>query len=554
MKFRTITNTFFFLSLSPLLFAQESKKQKEKTTTPASAPAPAIKPTAPAVPSLAPTVNGPMKEALTAFNEGRYVKAIEIAKPLAEKENGDALFLMGFAYESGRGVELSREKAIEFYTKAGSNQQKDATYRLAQMYLSSKEQAERDKALNLLEESAKKDPATAGRFIGEGYLKGLFTGKQDIEQAIKWWNTASEAGDIASTTALAQIYDGPEPFKDKKDPKKSIALYKKAIDLGDKGSMVALGSRLLNGDASIRDEKAGREILDKAITEKIADAYLALGDFEENVQKNIKNALLNYEKGADQKQIDCALRASDIYLEGREGVAKNETKAMEFLAKAAATGHPLGNYRYAAKLLQAPDPDNRKDEEKIATNFKAYPYILNAAKGNVTDAQNIIALFYLQGLMGVSDPAAAAGWFQLSAQSGNPVAMANLASLYEKGYGVSQNLGQAGKLYEAAARGGSSAAAAAVARLMASGMGTSRNIPQAWAWANFAIQEGSQDAKALLGEIATVATSKDIEEGTKFLEELRAEVAKARGTQSTQPEKKEQTSPEPDPTKKTEKP
>jgi TPR repeat protein len=495
-----------------------------------------------------------MKEALTAFNEGRYVKAIEIAKPLAEKENGDALFLMGFAYESGRGVELSREKAIEFYTKAGSNQQKDATYRLAQMYLSSKEQAERDKALNLLEESAKKDPATAGRFIGEGYLKGLFTGKQDIEQAIKWWNTASEAGDIASTTALAQIYDGPEPFKDKKDPKKSIALYKKAIDLGDKGSMVALGSRLLNGDASIRDEKAGREILDKAITEKIADAYLALGDFEENVQKNIKNALLNYEKGADQKQIDCALRASDIYLEGREGVAKNETKAMEFLAKAAATGHPLGNYRYAAKLLQAPDPDNRKDEEKIATNFKAYPYILNAAKGNVTDAQNIIALFYLQGLMGVSDPAAAAGWFQLSAQSGNPVAMANLASLYEKGYGVSQNLGQAGKLYEAAARGGSSAAAAAVARLMASGMGTSRNIPQAWAWANFAIQEGSQDAKALLGEIATVATSKDIEEGTKFLEELRAEVAKARGTQSTQPEKKEQTSPEPDPTKKTEKP
>jgi len=568
MKFRTFTNTFFFLSLTPFLFAQGTNKKKDKTTesapstpaAPASTPAaPASAPAAPAFPSMAPTISGPMKEALTAFNEGRFVKAIEIAKPLAEKDNGDALFLMGYAYESGRGVETSREKAIEYYKKADTNKQKDATYRLAQIYLSSKDQAERDKALTLLEETAKKDPALAGRVIGEAHLKGLFTGKQDIEQAIKWWNISSEARDIASTTALAQIYDGAEPFKDKKDPKKALELYKKAIEFGDKGSMVSVGSRLLNGDESIRDEKAGREILDKAIAEKIADAYLALGDFEENVAKNIKNALSNYEKGAEQKQIDCALRASDIYSEGTAGITKNEAKATEFLEKAAATGHPVGNYRYAAKLLQAPDPDKRKDEEKIATNIKAYPYLLNAAKGGVTDAQNNIALFYLQGLMGVADPAAAAGWFQLSAQSGNPAAMANLATLYEKGYGVGQNLGQAGKLYEAAARGGSSAAAAAVARLLVSGMGTSRNIPHGWAWANFAIQEGSQEAKTLLGEIATVATAKDIEEGTKFLEELRAEIAKARGTQTTEPEKKEpektqQPAPDADPTKKTAEP
>jgi uncharacterized protein len=573
MKFRNFTTTFFFISLTPFLLAQGGNKKKEKpaeaaTITPV---APAAEPSAPdnkpavsAFSSMAPTISGPMKEALTAFNEGRFVKAIEIAKPLAEKDNGDAMFLMGYAYESGRGVETSREKAIEYYKKADANKQKDATYRLAQIYLSSKDQPERDKALALLEEAAKKDPATAGRVLGEAHLKGLFTGKQDIEQAIKWWNTASEARDIVATTALGQIYDGAEPFKDKKDPKKAVELYKKAIEFGDKGSMVALGSRLLNGDESIRDEKAGRDILDKAIAEKIGDAYLALGDFEENVAKNLKNALTNYEKGADLKQIDCALRASDFYAEGRTGIAKSEVKATEFLQKAAATGHPAGNYRYAAKLLQAPDPDNRKDEEKIATNIKAYPYLLNAAKGGVTDAQNNIALFYLQGLMGASDPAAAAGWYQLSAQSGNPAAMANLATLYEKGFGVGQNLGQAGKLYEAAARGGSSAAAAAVARLLVSGMGTSRNIPHGWAWANFAVQEGSQEAKTLLGEIATVATAKDIEEGTKFLEELRAEIAKARGTQAAEPEKKdsekkepaktEQPAPDSDPTIKTEAP
>lgn len=473
------------------------------------------------------TVEGPMKEALEAFNEGRHVKAIDIAKPLADKGNSDAMFLLGFAHETGRGLETSREKALEFYKKAAAAGQKDATYRLALILLSSKEKAERDQGKKNLEEASVKDPANAGRILGEAYIKGMITEKPDFDQAVSWWNTASEAGDIPSILAMARLYEAKQDFPDKVDTKKALELYQKAITLGDKTAMVAAGSRLLNGDEAIRDEKEGRAMLAKAIEEKQIDAYLALGDFEESVKKDPKAALAQYELGGAAKQIDCALRAADFYLEGKhEGIAKDETKGVEWLSKAAAIGHPVGHYRYAAKLLQAPDPDNRKDEEKVAAARKAYDHLLNAAVGNIAQAQNEMALFYLSGAMGVADPSAAAGWFQRAAQAGNAVAMNNLATLYEKGYGVAQNFSQAGQLYEASARSGNPQGAASVARLMASGAGTKQNLPQAYAWANIAIQNGDKDAKSLLGEITTIATTKDIEDGKKALEELRAELAK----------------------------
>ena len=66
-------------------------------------------------PTVPADAEGPMKEALAAFNEGRHIKAIDIARRLADKGNPDALFLMGYAHETGRGLEASRDKSIEFY-------------------------------------------------------------------------------------------------------------------------------------------------------------------------------------------------------------------------------------------------------------------------------------------------------------------------------------------------------------------------------------------------------------------------------------------------------
>jgi hypothetical protein len=50
-----------------------------------------------AVPAAA---DGPAKDAMDAFKAGRHAKAVELAKPLAEQGNADALYLMGFASET----------------------------------------------------------------------------------------------------------------------------------------------------------------------------------------------------------------------------------------------------------------------------------------------------------------------------------------------------------------------------------------------------------------------------------------------------------------------
>ncbi len=51
---------------------------------------------------------GPAKAAMEAFQSGRHAKAVELATPLAEKGNAEALYLLGFAHESGKGAKYLR--------------------------------------------------------------------------------------------------------------------------------------------------------------------------------------------------------------------------------------------------------------------------------------------------------------------------------------------------------------------------------------------------------------------------------------------------------------
>ena len=91
-------------------------------------------------------VEGPAKAAMEAFQAGRHAKAVELAKPLADQGNAEALYLMGFAHESGQGAEASKDKALEYYRKAAAGKHKDAVYRLSFILLASEKEEERDQA------------------------------------------------------------------------------------------------------------------------------------------------------------------------------------------------------------------------------------------------------------------------------------------------------------------------------------------------------------------------------------------------------------------------
>jgi TPR repeat protein len=460
-------------------------------------------------------VEGPAKEAMDAFQAGRHAKAVELAKPLAEQGNAEALYLLGFAYESGQGIEASREKALEYYRKAAEGKHKDAVYRMSFILLASEKEDERDQARQALEKAAQDDPSVAARILGEAYLRGMLTPAPDPDKAVFWWKRAADAGDVLSLLLIARFYEGQFGFPELKDIKESLANYAKAAGLGNAGAMAALGSRLLSGDEKNRDEKKGREWLKKAIAAKEYSAYLALGDYEENVKKDLKAALAEYERGKDAGQIDCMLRAADFYLEGK-GVEKDEDRGKNLLVKAAEAGNPVANLRVAAALLSAEKP-------APADLMAGYGHLLAASNGGLSQAQNELGLLYLSGKLGLADGPAGVAWLTRAAQGGNAQAQNNLATLYERGLGgVQQNIENAGQLYSLAANQGHGPATFALARLINEGIGTKADPVKAWALATLAGERGEKDAEALAKEIGLKFDEKQRAAAVKELEDIKS--------------------------------
>jgi TPR repeat protein len=440
--------------------------------------------------------DGPAKAALDAFKDGRHAKAVELAKPLAETGNADALYLLGFAHETGQGADASRDKALEYYRSATSAKHKDAAYRLAFILLASEDEKERDKARETLETAAIDDVAVAGRILGEAYLRGRLTPAADPDKAVFWWKRAGDAGDVPSIMLLANFYEGQFGFPELKNHSEAISQYGKAAGLGNSGAMATMGSRLLSGDKSIRDEKKGREWLKKAIEAKEFAAYLALGDYEENVKKDLKAALAEYERGKDAGQVDCMIRAANFYIEGK-GVEKDADRGLSILRQAAEAGSPIAHFSIAAHHLSAEKPDL----------LAGYGHLVAAANGNLVEAQNELGLLYLSGKLGVADAPAGVSWLTRAAQNGNATAQNNLAAIYENGItGVPRNLENAGQLYTLAANQGHAPATLALARLLHEGIGTTPDPVKAWALASLAAERGEKEADKWVTEIGLKLT------------------------------------------------
>jgi TPR repeat protein len=457
--------------------------------------------------SLPADATGPAKAAMDAFRDGRHAKAVELAKPLADQGNADALYLLGFAHETGQGIEASREKALEYYRKAADGKQKDAAYRLSFILLASEKKEERDQARLTLENAAKDDPAVAGRILGEAYLRGLLGEKADPDKAAFWWKRAGDAGDIPSLLLIAGLYEGRFGFPEIADPAESLANYAKAAGLGNPGAMATLGSRLLNGDAKTRDEAKGREWLKKAIAAKEYSAYLALGDFEENVKKDLKAALTEYERGKDAGQVDCMLRSASFYLEGK-GVEKDAERGVTILKKAAEAGSSAAHFRLAANFLTGEKPDV----------LAGYGHLVSAANGNLAEAQNELGLFYLAGRLNAADTAAGVAWLARAAQNGSVQAQNNLATLYEGGAaGVPRNLENAVQLYNLAANQGHGPATFALARILSENKGAKPDLVKAWALASLAAERGVNEADKLISDIAAKLDEKQRSEAREQL-------------------------------------
>lgn len=454
---------------------------------------------------------GPAAKAFEAFADGRFDEAVKLAEPLANQNDADALYLMGIANETGQGVTASREKALGFYQRAAKLAHKDAPLRTSLILLSSDKYQEREDARKLLEETADKDAKVAGRILGEAWLRGLLSDNPDPNQAVTWWKKAASEGDLPSIRVLASFYEGQLGFPELNDPSEAVKFYNQAAAMGDPGSMVILGSRLLNGEKSLRNETKGMEWLNKAAEADETSAHFVIGDYQESVKKSDKAALAAYQRGADAGQPDCMVRLANFHLEGRV-VKKDESKALEILKQAAEKGSGQAQFQVAMMLLSDEKPD-------LGT---AYLNLLSAANGNLPPAQNELGLLYLGGQMGLSDPTAAVAWLTRAAKAGHAPAQNNLAALYESGSaGLQRNMQNAGELYTLAANQGHPDAILALVRLTLQNNGDEQNLIKAWAQTSLIAEQGHEGAANMVKQIAENLNEKQLEEAKKLLKELK---------------------------------
>jgi len=77
----------------------------------------------------------PKSELEKLFDAGQYEQFRRLADPLADKEQADALFLLGKAFHLGKGVEKSTDTAFDYYERAAKKNHVRAIHNLGVLFL-----------------------------------------------------------------------------------------------------------------------------------------------------------------------------------------------------------------------------------------------------------------------------------------------------------------------------------------------------------------------------------------------------------------------------------
>ncbi|MDB5803021.1 MAG: putative repeat protein [Betaproteobacteria bacterium] len=267
-----------------------------------------------------------MTGALEAFRAGDYDRALRLSRPLAAKENSQAMYLLGVMYEQGKGVERDDPTAVKWYAAAARKASNaSAQYNLARMYLDGRGVRKNEaKAREWLEVAAAQGHAESVKLLAE--LGGSAAAPNVVSSA------PAPAAPVANAAPAAPRPEPPpartpEPAKAAAAPAAPTAAtgttpVLAAYQNGDYAQALKLSQPLAG-----REDGPGMYVLGKLYEEGHGikrDDYTAVKWLAAASHK------------ANYAPAEYAL--ARMYMDGR-GVGKNQAKAKEWLGAAAAQGH-----------------------------------------------------------------------------------------------------------------------------------------------------------------------------------------------------------------------
>lgn len=192
-------------------------------------------------------------------------------------------------------------------------------------------------------------------------------------------------------------------------------------DRGDADAQFELGLRLLTGEGVKKDEKKGKEWMEKAANQKHLRAQFVMGSLYEDgvgIAKNDAKAVEWYRKAAENGFAPAQFATAMAYDLGR-GIKQDAVKATEWLEKAAEQNHPQAQTALASKYERGVGA--AKNPSKAALLY------LRAAQQDFVQAMSRLANLYYTGNGVPLDYRRAGAWYQRAAKSEDPWAANNLA-------------------------------------------------------------------------------------------------------------------------------
>lgn len=198
-----------------------------------------------------------IESALSKINNEDYAGGINILFDLANKNNPDAFYYIGYMYSNGIGVSKNNKEAFSFYMKSAELGHSMAQNNVGSFYYNGTYVNQSyKKALDWFVKSADQGNDIAMNTIAAMYLKGQGL-KQSQSEAIRWFKIAADKG---NKHALKNI----------------IAIYKNIAKQGDSGAMHNLGLVLTRVSGEDRDVESGVAWLEKAAQMGLEESQKAL--------------------------------------------------------------------------------------------------------------------------------------------------------------------------------------------------------------------------------------------------------------------------------------
>eukprot|EP00935_MAST-01C_sp_MAST-1C-sp1_P001159 g1159.t1 len=264
---------------------------------------------------------------------------------------------------------------------------------------------------------------------------------------------AAQQSDAAAQAELALMYLDGEGVQ--QDSKKAAELYTKAAEQGNTVAQKMLAGMYFGGEGVPQDKKKAAELYRQAAEQGDAEAesdLLYSSDKDDRVPQEIAKTVQWVTKAAEQSYALAQANLARMYINGNKGnVMDNGAGASRFKSRAdsMAGGDSAGGS--LKQLLARAEQDDVNAQKTLVRMYcngedgvpqdweKAAEWMTKAAEQGDAEAQEGLAVMYLEGGGVPQDKQKAAEWMAKGAEQGDAAAQAGLALMHLDGEGVPED-------------------------------------------------------------------------------------------------------------------